>query len=52
MSKWITTEGNFRSFDGTELFYRTWKQAAAVNRALIVIHRGHEHTGRASSAIV
>ena len=51
MSKWKTAEGNFRSFDGTGLFYRSWKQTAAINRALIVIHRGHEHSGRVSNLV-
>lgn len=41
-------ENRFRSWDGTELFYRHW---AAVNnapttRAVILLHRGHEHSGR------
>jgi len=51
MTRWITAEGNFRSFDGTLLFYRSWKQTAAVNRALIVIHRGHEHSGRVGNLV-
>ncbi len=51
MRKWITAEGNFRSFDGAGLFYRSWKQTAEVNRALIVIHRGHEHSGRVSNLV-
>jgi alpha-beta hydrolase superfamily lysophospholipase/SAM-dependent methyltransferase len=51
MTRWITAEGNFRSFDGSVLFYRSWKQTAAVNRALIVIHRGHEHSGRVGNLV-
>jgi alpha-beta hydrolase superfamily lysophospholipase/ubiquinone/menaquinone biosynthesis C-methylase UbiE len=51
MTRWITAEGNFRSFDGTMLFYRSWKQTTAVNRALIVIHRGHEHSGRVGNLV-
>ncbi|MFN8392479.1 MAG: bifunctional alpha/beta hydrolase/class I SAM-dependent methyltransferase [Bdellovibrionota bacterium] len=37
---------NFRSFDGTELFYRAWLPEAPAERALILFHRGHEHSGR------
>ncbi|MDH3899951.1 MAG: bifunctional alpha/beta hydrolase/class I SAM-dependent methyltransferase [Gammaproteobacteria bacterium] len=51
MSKWTTAEGHFKSFDGTELFYRSWKPLAPVNRALVVIHRGHEHSGRVSDQV-
>jgi len=39
-------EGEFTTWDGTELFYRTWPPAEASNKALILIHRGHEHSGR------
>jgi hypothetical protein len=34
MSKWITAEGTFSSFDGTGLIYRSWKQTVAAKRAL------------------
>lgn len=39
-------EGIFRTFDGTELFYRSWPPQASSDKALILIHRGHEHSGR------
>lgn len=41
-------EGLFKSWDGTELFYRTWEptQPETSPKALILIHRGHEHSGR------
>jgi len=51
MSKWTTTEGHFKSFDATELFYRSWKPPVPSNRALIVIHRGHEHSGRVDDQV-
>jgi alpha-beta hydrolase superfamily lysophospholipase len=51
MNQWQTGEGHFRTFDGTELFFRSWKPPAADRRALIVIHRGHEHSGRLSEQI-
>lgn len=42
MNKWTTSEGHFKSFDDTELFCRSWKPGAPSNKALTVIHRGHE----------
>lgn len=51
MSQWISEEGHFTSFDGTELFYRSWKTPAAGKHALIAIHRGHEHSDRLSDQI-
>ncbi|MEE8444884.1 MAG: alpha/beta fold hydrolase, partial [Alphaproteobacteria bacterium] len=32
--------------DGTGLFYRAWLPAAKADRAVILLHRGHEHSGR------
>src|SRR5437773_2066231 len=69
---WQPVERTFRTFDGTELFYRAWlpdraKASGAFDsnretldvvpkapdplgvsftRALILFHRGHEHSGR------
>ncbi|MCP4111736.1 MAG: methyltransferase domain-containing protein [Desulfobacteraceae bacterium] len=41
-------ENFFKTDDGTELFYRTWEPVSEnfKKRAMIVLHRGHEHTGR------
>ncbi|HEY5720356.1 MAG TPA: bifunctional alpha/beta hydrolase/class I SAM-dependent methyltransferase, partial [Gammaproteobacteria bacterium] len=41
-------ETSFQSHDGTELYYRHWPAvtAAARPRAVIMFHRGHEHSGR------
>ncbi len=40
-------ERTFRSWDGTELFYRAWlPNEKKVGRALLLFHRGHEHSGR------
>ncbi|WP_198384863.1 bifunctional alpha/beta hydrolase/class I SAM-dependent methyltransferase [Roseomonas sp. KE2513] len=40
--------GRFRTHDGTELFYRHWRTAPGVARrgAVLLVHRGHEHSGR------
>ena len=40
------TEQTFTSWDGTSLFYRAWLPARPATRALILFHRGHEHSGR------
>ncbi len=45
------TEGNFESWDGTELFYRAWRPEVASDRALIFLHRGHEHSGRIAQQV-
>ncbi|MEX0887691.1 MAG: bifunctional alpha/beta hydrolase/class I SAM-dependent methyltransferase [Phycisphaeraceae bacterium] len=33
-------------WDGTEIFYRAWTPARPTGRAMILFHRGHEHSGR------
>ena len=47
---WRTSESGFDCDDGTRLFYRTWQPAAprqdGPQRALVFLHRGHEHSGR------
>jgi alpha-beta hydrolase superfamily lysophospholipase len=40
------SEHTFRLRDGTELFYRAWLAEKQTNRALLLFHRGHEHSGR------
>lgn len=39
-------EDRFRSFDNLELFYRVWEPATPSDQAVIILHRGHEHSGR------
>ncbi|NNG03185.1 MAG: alpha/beta fold hydrolase [Inquilinus sp.] len=36
----------FISHDGTRLFYRTWPASGTAKRAIVLFHRGHEHSGR------
>ncbi|MES2300009.1 MAG: bifunctional alpha/beta hydrolase/class I SAM-dependent methyltransferase [Pseudomonadota bacterium] len=46
---WTCSESGFDSADGTRLFYRAWQPKAAragKPRALVFLHRGHEHSGR------
>src|SRR5438477_9181627 len=40
------TEHSLTSWDGTQLFYRVWMPHPATNKALLLFHRGHEHSGR------
>jgi len=40
------TERTFETWDGVELFYRAWIPANATDKALLLFHRGHEHSGR------
>jgi alpha-beta hydrolase superfamily lysophospholipase/phosphatidylglycerophosphate synthase len=43
----IAEEHFFNTTDGTRLFYRYWPAASAsANRAVMLFHRGHEHSGR------
>jgi alpha-beta hydrolase superfamily lysophospholipase len=45
-SQLIELEQRFSSWDETQLFYRAWIPARSTQKALILIHRGHEHSGR------
>ncbi len=40
------SEHTMTSWDGTELFYRAWIPEKTANKALLLFHRGHEHSGR------
>jgi alpha-beta hydrolase superfamily lysophospholipase len=45
------TTATFRTHDGVDLFYRHWPaqapaQGAASKGAIVLFHRGHEHSGR------
>lgn len=40
-----STDGTFRTFDGVDLYYRHWP-AANAKGAIVLFHRGHEHSGR------
>ncbi len=41
-----STEHRYVSWDHTELFYRAWLPATPAKRALLLFHRGHEHSAR------
>src|SRR5437899_12950577 len=40
------TEHTMISWDGAQLFYRAWIPPRAKDKALLLFHRGHEHSGR------
>ena len=40
------SENTMTSWDGTELFYSSWLPEKKAERAIILFHRGHEHSGR------
>ena len=42
---------SFRSWDETELFYRMWRSDRNTDRAVILFHRGHEHSSRWQDAV-
>jgi alpha-beta hydrolase superfamily lysophospholipase/SAM-dependent methyltransferase len=44
-------EETMASWDGAGLFYRAWIPAEAKEKALLLFHRGHEHSGRWSEVV-
>lgn len=40
------TEHTMKTWDGVELFYRAWLPAQPTNKAVLLFHRGHEHSAR------
>lgn len=48
-----STQHTFMSHDQTEIFYQNWSasQDTPVKKAIILFHRGHEHSGRMAHLI-
>ena len=46
-------EREFHSFDQVPLFYRYWAGSTATpaTRAIVLLHRGHEHSGRVTHLV-
>ena len=46
--KRIAEEKYFKAADGLQLFYRFWPASTETRtaRAIVILHRGHEHSGR------
>jgi alpha-beta hydrolase superfamily lysophospholipase/SAM-dependent methyltransferase len=40
------TDHVLKSWDGAELFYRAWIPREPAEKAILLFHRGHEHSGR------
>src|SRR5690349_19540790 len=45
------TEHSLTLADGTELFYRAWIPSMPTRKALVIFHRGHEHSGRLEDVV-
>lgn len=45
------TEHSMKLEDGTELFYRAWIPGEPTRKALVIFHRGHEHSGRLEDVV-
>src|ERR1700733_2519875 len=41
-----SSEHTVKLRDGAELFYRAWLPEEPTTKALLLFHRGHEHSGR------
>lgn len=46
MSSRQPQEHSFTLKDGTSLFYRSWAPSSPGNKAIVLFHRGHEHSAR------
>src|SRR5256714_11759503 len=44
-------EQTMSSWDGAQLFYRAWIPERRTEKALLLFHRGHEHSGRWSEFV-
>jgi alpha-beta hydrolase superfamily lysophospholipase/SAM-dependent methyltransferase len=55
VSAWSVHEAGFVGADGTRLFYRHWAPRQTLGdapaRALLLLHRGHEHSGRVAALV-
>jgi len=45
------TEHSMALADGTEIFYRAWIPREPTRKALVIFHRGHEHSGRLEDVV-
>lgn len=44
-------ERRFTTHDGVELFYRHWPATGSCKGAILLFHRGHEHSGRVAHLV-
>jgi alpha-beta hydrolase superfamily lysophospholipase len=45
------TEHTMATWDGVELFYRAWLPETKTDKAIVLFHRGHEHSGRLADVV-
>jgi alpha-beta hydrolase superfamily lysophospholipase/SAM-dependent methyltransferase len=50
-SQFVASEHTFEAPDGAELFYRAWLPNLPTNKSLVILHRGHEHSGRVQDVV-
>ncbi len=46
MQKREFTEHKFTTSDNVELYYKHWQSEKETDKAIVLFHRGHEHSGR------
>jgi alpha-beta hydrolase superfamily lysophospholipase/SAM-dependent methyltransferase len=46
-----SSEHTMATWDGVELFYRAWQPERPTDKALLIFHRGHEHSGRMTDLV-
>jgi alpha-beta hydrolase superfamily lysophospholipase len=51
MTSRLATEHRFATHDGAELFYRHWAGVHGSKRAIVLFHRGHEHSARLQDVV-
>ncbi|WP_432799605.1 bifunctional alpha/beta hydrolase/class I SAM-dependent methyltransferase [Poriferisphaera sp. WC338] len=51
MDKLQAIESQMQSFDGNTIFYREWIPQNVADKAVVIFHRGHEHSGRLSGLV-
>ena len=47
----VPTEHTLRLPDGTEMFYRAWHPQIPTDKWMVLLHRGHEHSGRVQDIV-
>ena len=47
----VPSEHTFEAADGAELFYRAWLPNLPTEKSLVILHRGHEHSGRVQDIV-
>lgn len=45
-SNFQSSDGYMTTWDQTQLYYRAWIRSVPIHKAVILFHRGHEHSGR------